>query len=106
MKLPRQRQPTGVHHDPRSLTRLRVAPLTELIDNLRLAGSGDADAIARMNAALSRAALRDSRLDLKPDDRRAQSPFESDRAAERALSTVNEYSRRLEGETKGRVRRA
>ena len=63
MNKPRQRQQTGVHHDPCRLTRLHVAPPTELtfIANLRLAGSGDADAKRRMQHALQTALVRDRR---------------------------------------------
>lgn len=79
----------------------------DFVSNLRRAVSGDPDAAQHMGNALRTATLRDVRLDRIPDPRRAQGRFESDRAAERALTAVNKYARlRAEGKARWRSYRA
>lgn len=73
------------------------ASLSESFDfltNLRLAASGDPEAMRRMNLAMRHSTLRDNRLDRPVDLQRAQSRFERNRALESSLTSSNNYARR------------
>lgn len=78
----------------------------DFLANLRLAASGDVEAMRRMNAVLRHAALRDARLDRKLDPQRAVGQFERNRAAERHLTAIKEYRADLEMTTEPQAKPA